>query len=321
MSDPTVAAAAPVHLPSLAGATAWLNSEPLDRITLRGRVVLVNFWTLTCINWLRQEPYVRAWSQAYGNDGLVVVGVHTPEFSFEHDTDLVRRATQERAIDYPVAVDNHYAIWGAFANAFWPALYFVDPDGVIRDEYFGEGRYEESERVLQQLLRIRRTPVVVEAAGVEAQADWEHLLTPEIYLGYARGRGFASPAAGFDEPRTYELPSRLKLNTWGLGGAWRLERERAAVGEGGATLACTFHARDAHVVLARRSEDPVPFQVRLDGAPPGPSHGVDVDQDGSGIVDDGGLYQLVRTHDGVRERTLEVTFSAPGAEAYAFTFG
>jgi thiol-disulfide isomerase/thioredoxin len=190
-----------LHMPSLGGATGWLNSEPLGPAELRGRVVLVNFWTFTCINWLRQEPYVRAWSQAYRNDGLVVIGVHTPEFSFEHEIDRVRRATEERAIDYPVVLDNDYEVWGAFDNRYWPALYFVDAESVIRDEHFGEGRYEESERVIQELLGIEREPVSVEGVGVEAEADWGNLQTPETYLGYGRSERFAQARAGGIERR------------------------------------------------------------------------------------------------------------------------
>src|SRR3954452_21650625 len=189
-----------VHMPSLGGATGWLNSEPLSPAELRGHVVLVNFWTLTCINWLRQEPYVRAWSRAYRDDGLVVLGVHTPEFSFEQEIDRVRRATAERGIDYPVALDNDYEIWNAFGNRYWPALYFVDAEGIIRDQHFGEGRYEQSERVIQRLLGIERELVSVEGLGPEAQADWDHLRTPETYLGYAQSENFASPGgAAFDE--------------------------------------------------------------------------------------------------------------------------
>ena len=193
-----------LHMPSFAGATEWLNSEPLGPAELRGHVVLVNFWTWTCINWLRQEPYVRAWSQAYRDDGLVVIGVHTPEFSFEHDIDGVRRATQERAIDYPVAVDNDYEVWSAFANRYWPALYFVDSEGIIRDQHFGEGRYEESERVVQRLLGVERELVAIEGVGVEAAADWDHLGTPETYLGHERG---TRPS--------HELPERLQLEPLG----------------------------------------------------------------------------------------------------------
>jgi len=311
-----------LHMPSLGGATAWLNSEPSGPGDLRGRVVLVNFWTLTCINWLRQEPYVRAWSQAYRDDGLIVVGVHTPEFSFEHDVDRVRRATRERAIDYPVAVDNDYEIWSAFANHYWPALYFVDAEGMIRDQHFGEGRYEQSERVIQRLLAIERELVAVEGAGVEAEADWDHLRTPETYLGYERGERFASSeGAAFDERRDYAPAARLAINTWALGGEWTIGPEQVSLVRPGGSIAFRFHARDAHAVLARASRDPNRFRVLVDGAPPGPSHGVDVDEDGHGVVEDGRLYQLVREHGTVRERTLEITFLDPGAEAYAFTFG
>jgi thiol-disulfide isomerase/thioredoxin len=311
-----------VHMPSLGGAAGWLNSEPLGPAELRGHVVLVNFWTLTCINWLRQEPYVRAWSQAYRNDGLIVIGVHTPEFSFEHEIDLVRQATKERAIDYPVAVDNDYAIWSAFDNHYWPALYFVDTDGIIRDDHFGEGRYEQSERVIQRLLGIERELVSVEALGVEAEADWDHLETPETYLGSARNERFASPnGAAFDERRTYELPERLPFNHWALAGEWTIGRESVVLDRAGGSIAYRFHARDAHLVLSPRSLEPIPFRVLLDGEAPGPSAGVDVDDDGNGLLRDGRLYQLVREHDVVRERTLEITFLEPGAEAYAFTFG
>jgi thiol-disulfide isomerase/thioredoxin len=291
-----------------AGATGWLNSGPLGPAELQGRVVLVNFWTWTCINWLRQEPYVRAWSQAYRDDGLIVVGVHTPEFAFEHDVDGVRRAARERAIDYPVAVDDDYEIWSAFANRYWPALYFVDRDGVVRDQHFGEGRYRELERVIQDLLGVERELVSVEGVGVEAAADWEHLRTPETYLGSARGE--------------HPVPAdRLHLNRWALAGEWRTEPEYAVLGEAGGSIAFRFHARDAHLVLSPGAGGPIPFQVRLDGRAPGRSHGVDVDEDGNGVLRDGRMYQLVRARDDVRERTLEITFLEPGAEAYAFTFG
>ena len=312
-----------LHMPSLGGATGWLNSEPLGPAELRGHVVLVNFWTLTCINWLRQEPYVRAWSQAYRDDGLVVIGVHTPEFSFEHEIDLAcGEATKERGIDYPVAVDNDYEIWSAFDNHYWPALYFVDADGIIRDHHFGEGRYEQSERVIQQLLGVERELVSVEGLGVEAEADWDHLRTPETYLGYGRSEHFASPdGAAFDERRAYELPERLRLNHWALAGEWTIGRENVVLDQAGGSIAFRFHARDAHLVLSPGAREPIPFRVLLDGEAPGPSHGVDVDEDGNGLLRDGRLYQLVREHDKVRERTLEITFLEPGAEAYAFTFG
>ena len=311
-----------VHMPSFAGATEWLNSEPLGPAEVRGDVVLVNFWTWTCINWLRQEPYVRAWSQAYRDDGLVVIGVHTPEFSFEHDVAGVRRATEERAIDYPVAVDNDYAIWSAFDNHYWPALYFVDREGVIRDQHFGEGRYEQSERVIQRLLGVERQPVTVEGLGVEAEADWDQLRTPETYLGYGRSEDFASPGgAAFDERRSYELPERLAFNHWALHGEWTIGRENVVLDQAGGSIAYRFHARDAHLVLSPGARDPIPFRVRLDGEAPGLSHGVDVDEDGNGVLRAGRMYQLVRQHGRVRERTVEIEFLEPGAEAYAFTFG
>jgi thiol-disulfide isomerase/thioredoxin len=311
-----------LHMPSLDGATEWLNSARLGPAELRGHVVVVNFWTLTCINWLRQEPYVRAWSQVYRADGLVVIGVHTPEFSFEHELDLVRQATTERGIDYSVAVDNDYEIWRAFDNHYWPALYFVDSDGIIGDHHFGEGRYEQSERVIQQLLGIRRELVSVEGVGVEAEADWDHLRTPETYLGYGRGDLFASPdGATFDERRAYQLPMRLHLNHWALADEWTIGRESVVADRAGGTIAYRFRARDAHLVLSVGARAPIPFRVLLDGQAPGPSHGVDVDEDGNGVLADGRLYQLVRAHDAVQERTLEITFLEPGAEAYVFTFG
>jgi thiol-disulfide isomerase/thioredoxin len=310
-----------VHMPAFAGATGWLNSEPLGPAELRGRVVLVNFWTLTCINWLRQEPYVRAWSQAYRNDGLVVIGVHTPEFPFEHEIDRVRQATTDRTIDYPVVLDNDYEIWSAFDNNAWPALYFVDTDGVIRDQHFGEGRYEESESVIQRLLGIEREPVSVEGLGVEAEADWNNLRTPETYLGSGRSERFASADGAFDERRGYQLPDRLRVNHWALAGEWTIGREKVVLDEADGSIAYRFHARDAHLVLSPGPRGPIPFRLLLDGEAPRPSHGVDVDEDGNGVLREGRLYQLVRQHDGVRERTLEITFLEPGAEAYAFTFG
>ena len=308
------------HLPGFAGATGWLNSELFGPAGLRGRVVLVNFWTLTCINWLRQEPYVRAWSQAYRDDGLVVIGVHTPEFSFEHELDRVRQATRERGIDYPVALDNGSEIWGAFDNHYWPALYFVDAEGIVRDQHFGEGRYEQSERVIQELLGVERELVSVEALGVEAEADWENLRTPETYLGYGRGERFASPdGAAPNEARAYGLPERLRSNHWALAGEWTIGREKVTLEKAGGSIAYRFHARDAHLVLSPGAREPIPFRVLLDGKAPGPSH--DVDEHGDGLLRDGRLYQLVRQHDGIRERTLEITFLEPGARAYAFTFG
>ena len=300
------------HMPVLDGATEWLNTEPLDPAGLHGHVVLFDFWTLTCINWLRTEPYVRAWSHAYRDDGLIVIGVHTPEFSFEHDVDRVRQAIEARSIDYPVAVDNDYAIWSAFDNHYWPALYFVDTSGIIRDHHFGEGRYEESERVIQRLLGVERELASVEGIGVEAEADWDHLRSPETYLGSARSERFAPEG---------ELPEHLRVNHWALAGQWTVRREHVALDQAGGSIAFRFHARDAHLVLSSGAREPIPFRVLLDGEAPGPSHGLDVDEDGKGRLREGRLYQLVRVHDAVRERTLEITFLAPGAEAYVFTFG
>jgi thiol-disulfide isomerase/thioredoxin len=293
---------------AFAGATAWLNTAPLSSAELHGRVVLVDFWTFTCINWLRTEPYVRAWSRAYRDDGLVVIGVHTPEFSFEHELDRVREQVQARAIDYPVALDNDYAIWNAFDNNYWPALYLADREGAIRDHHFGEGRYEQSERAIQQVLGIERDLVSVEGLGAEAEADWDNLRSPETYLGYARGERLASP-------------DHLRLNQWGLAGEWTTGEENVVLEQAGGSITYRFHARDAHLVLSRRTDEPIPFRVLIDGGAPGRSHGVDVDEQGNGVLDDGRLYQLVRQHEAVRERTVEITFLERGAEAYVFTFG
>jgi thiol-disulfide isomerase/thioredoxin len=308
-------------MPDLDGATEWMNSAPLGRAELRGKVVLVNFWTLTCINWLRQEPYVRAWSTAYRTDGLVVIGVHTPEFSFEHESPRVRRALADRLIDYPVALDNDYAVWTAFANHYWPALYFVDKRGVIRHEHFGEGDYDRSERVIQNLLGVQRRPVGVEGVGVEAPADWETLFTSETYLGYGRADRFASPGGVRVGSHTYQFPERLDGNDWALEGEWTIGQESVRLEKPGGTIAFRFHARDAHLVLSPGAHDPIPFRVDLDGHPPRDSHGADVDAEGNGVLRDGRLYQLLRQHKEVSERSLEITFYDSGAEAYAFTFG
>jgi thiol-disulfide isomerase/thioredoxin len=296
------------YLPSFAGATGWVNSEPLSFAELRGRVLLVDFWTLTCINWLRTAPYVRGWSRAYRDDGLIVVGVHTPEFTFEHEIDLVRKATTTRDIDYPVPLDNDYAIWRTFDNHYWPALYFVDRDGVVRDHHFGEGRYEQSERVLQQLLGIERDLISVEGDGAEAEADWDSLRSPETYLGYARRERMGSP-------------ERLRLNQWGLTGEWTTNAEHVVLDHGQGSVVYRFHARDVHLVLSQRTDAPLPFRVLLDGDSPGSAHGVDVDENGFGSLAEGRLYQLVRQPGEIRERTVEITFFERGAEAYVFTFG
>jgi thiol-disulfide isomerase/thioredoxin len=295
-------------LPGFDGASGWLNSPPLAPDDLRGNVVLVDFWTLTCINWLRTEPHIRAWARAYRDDGLVVVGVHTPEFAFERDVGRVRKATTERGIDYPVALDNDYAVWAAFDNDYWPALYLADREGVIRDHHFGEGRYKESERLIQRLLDVERDLVSVESTGVEAEADWDNLCSPETYLGHARKERRASP-------------SHLRLGEWGLAGGWTTTAEKAVLDQAGGSIAFRFHARDMHLVLSSAGGEPIPFRVLVDGEAPGRSHGVDTDERGNGVLDDGRLYQLLRTHGEIRERTAHITFHERGAEAYVFTFG
>jgi thiol-disulfide isomerase/thioredoxin len=296
------------RMPTFAGATGWLNSEPLGREELSGHVVLVDFWTLTCINWLRTEPYVRAWARAYRDDGLIVIGVHTPEFSFEHERDRVELAVKEMDIDYPVALDSDYGVWQAFDNHYWPALYFVDKAGVVRDKHFGEGRYEESERVIQRLLGVDRDLVNVRGDGVEAEADWDDLRSPETYLGYARRERLGSPDS-------------LRLNQWGLAGEWTSGAENVVLERAGGSIAYRFHARDVHLVLSRKTDEPIPFRVLLDGEAPGRSHGLDTDDLGNGALDAGRMYQLIRQHDAVRDRTVEITFLERGAEAYVFTFG
>jgi len=313
-----------VHMPSFDGATGWVNSAPLDSAGLRGRVVLVDFWTLTCINWLRTEPWIRAWARAYRDDGLVVIGVHTPEFSFEHDIEAVRRATGERGIDYPVAVDSDYKVWTAFDNHYWPALYLADTDGVIRDHHFGEGRYEQSERTIQRLLGVDRELIApgVAGAGVEAPADWDNLATPETYLGFERSERFASPEeAGYDESDAYRLPAGLPAHHWALSGVWTIEPECVLLDAAGGGIGFRFEARDAHLVLSAGECGPIPFRVLLDGEAPGPSHGSDIDEHGTGVLRDGRLYQLIRQPGPIRERTLGITFDEPGARAYVFTFG
>ena len=309
-----------VHMPSFAGATEWLNSEPLGPAELRGHVVLVNFWTLTCINWLRQEPYVRAWSQAYRDDGLVVIGVHTPEFSFEHDIDGVRRATKERAIDYPVAVDNDYEIWSAFANHYWPALYFVDADGIIRDDHFGEGRYEQSERVIQRLLGVEREPVSVEGLAWRRRPTGTTCARPRRISATGAARDSRHPPA----PRsTNAAPTRSRdlRSTTGRSRASGRSSRRTSCSTRPAGASPSDSTRATRISCCLRAREPIPFRVLLDGEAPGLSQGVDVDEDGNGVLREGRMYQLVREHGAVRERTLEITFLEPGAEAYAFTFG
>lgn len=314
---------------SLEHATEWLNSPPLTATGLRGKVVLVGFWTYTCINWLRTLPYVRAWAEKYRDQGLVVVGVHAPEFAFEKNTDNVRRAVKDRKIDYPVAIDNDHVIWRAFDNHYWPALYFIDAQGRIRHHYFGEGAYDQSEKIIQGLLAeagssgIDREPVSVDSRGVEAAADWGSLQSAENYVGYGRTENFASPGgAVLDKALPYGLPARLRLNDWALSGNWTVKKQAAVLNEPNGRIAYRFHARDLHLVMGPSAPGTsVRFRVLIDGRPPGAAHGIDVDEQGYGTLTEQRLYQLIRQPKPIVDRQFEIEFSAPGVEAFAFTFG
>jgi len=316
------------ELASLDGATGWLNSQPLATADLRGKVVLIDFWTYTCINWLRTLSYVRAWAEKYEEQGLVVVGVHTPEFPFERDVDNVRQAAQDMRVEYPIALDSDYAIWRAFNNRYWPAVYIADAQGRIRHHKFGEGGYREAETVIQLLLReagrgdVGDGLVSVDAEGLEVQADWANLESSETYLGYEQAQNFASPGgAGFDEPRTYVVPD-LGLNRWALSGNWTIERGASVLNDADGGIAFRFHSRDVHLVMGPRSRGTsVPFRVLVDGELPGDAHGFDVDEQGHGTVSQQRLYQLIREPGSITDRTFEITFLAPGVEAYVFTFG
>ena len=317
------------RLPGFEGATGWLNSEPLTPDDLRGKVVLADFWTYTCINWLRTLGYVRAWAAKYADHGMVVIGVHTPEFPFERDVENIRAAVEEMRIEYPVAIDSDYGVWNAFANSYWPAVYIADAEGKIRHHQFGEGGYEECERVIQRLLReagndgFRDDLVAVDLEGFEVQADWANLESPETYLGYEQGQNFASPGGGGpDERRTYAVPDNLERNQWALGGDWTIERGLSVLNGSDGRVAFRFHARDVNLVMGPRpKESSVPFRVLVDGEPPGSARGFDVDEDGRGALDQQRLYQLVREPGSIVDRTFEITFGASGAEAYCLTFG
>jgi thiol-disulfide isomerase/thioredoxin len=311
------------HLPGFEGSNGWLNSEPLTVADLRGKVVAVDFWTYTCINWLRTLPYIRAWAEKYREAGLVVVGVHTPEFPFEQDVENVEREVKALRVGYPVAMDKDYAVWDAFANRYWPALYVADREGALRYHHFGEGRYEESERAIQALLGVDDDFVSVEGSGLEAQADWDDLGSPETYVGYGQAERFASPEGGAaNERRAYLVPDTLRTNQWALEGEWTIRREGAVLHEAGGRLAYRFHARDLHLVLAPAKDGaPVRFRVLLDGQPPGDSHGTDIDEQGDGVVTDPRLHQLIRQPGPIDDRTFEIVFEDSGAEVYVFTFG
>jgi cytochrome c biogenesis protein CcdA/thiol-disulfide isomerase/thioredoxin len=326
-------AAAPVldreaPLPSLAGATAWLNSPPLTRASLRGKVVLVDFWTYSCINCLRTLPYVKRWYETYKDHGLVVIGVHAPEFAFERDADNVRRAVGELGIAYPVAIDDDYAIWRGFANQYWPAHYFIDASGDIRGHHFGEGDYEGSERIIRELLTqagykdLPPSGAAPAAAGIEAAPDMEHVSSQETYVGYRRADGFRSPG-GFadDRPKSYALPASLQLNEWALLGRWTDDPEKAVLDAAPGEIAFRFLARDLHLVLGPAPDKPVRFRVRLDGLAPGANHGVDTDAEGNGVIREQRLYQLIRQASPGAPHTFSIEFLDSGAQAYSFTFG
>jgi len=317
------------ELASLERADAWLNSPPLTAPALRGKVVLIDFWTYTCINWLRTLPYVRAWDQKYRNQGLVVIGVHAPEFAFEKDLNNVRRAVKDMRVDYPIAVDNEHVIWRAFNNEEWPALYFIDSKGRVRHHYFGEGAYEESETVIQQLLtqagagNVSHEPVSVDARGIEEAADWNDLKSPETYVGYGRTQNFTSPGGEVsDQPRVYTLPAQLRLNDWALSGDWTVKRQATALNKPKGRIAYRFHARDLNLVMGPAAPGTaVRFRVLIDGQPPGGAHGFDVDEQGNGTVTEQRVYQLIRQPKPIAERKFEIEFLDPGIEAFSFTFG
>jgi thiol-disulfide isomerase/thioredoxin len=316
-------------LPGFDGATSWLNTEPLTPAALSGKVVLVDFWTFTCINWLRTLPYIRGWADAYTDKGLVVVGVHTPEFEVEHDLDNVRRAAQDMGVTYPIAIDNDYAIWQAFANQYWPALYIADAKGQIRHHHFGEGNYEASEQVIRHLLMdagvadLPPDPVPVEVRGIEVSSDWHDVRSGETYLGYARSDGFASPEdPAFDQARRYTFPSRLALNEWALAGEWTIAREDARSNEPNCRLAYRFHARDVNLILTPPTDSAAGrFRVLLDGQPPADAHGLDVDAEGNGLVTGTRLYQLIRQGERITDRAFHIELLDPGSAALCFTFG
>lgn len=325
---PAVALPVEGMLPSLDGAVQWLNSPPLTAQGLRGKVVLIDFWTYSCINCLRSLPYIKAWADRYRDQGLVVIGVHAPEFAFERDIGNVKRAVHDLGVDYPVAIDNNYAIWRAFNNEYWPAHYFVDARGRIRYHHFGEGDYAKSEQVIQELLREAGAQGVpagmsqVRGQGIEQAADMGDIKSPETYLGYERARGFASGPAEHDVAASYDAPRILGLNRWGLQGKWDIGGERAVLAGATGRIVYRFHARDLHLVLGPGSDGkPVRFKVLLDGHAPGDAHGVDVAADGTGVVTEQRLYQLLRQKGDVADHTFSIEFLDPGVSAYAFTFG
>jgi thiol-disulfide isomerase/thioredoxin len=326
---PPTTAVAGEELESLTTATAWLNSPPLTAAGLRGKVVLVQVWTFSCINWLRTLPYVRAWAAKYKDQGLVVIGVHDPEFGFEQNLDNVRRATMGMDITYPVAIDNNFTIWRAFKNNYWPALYLVDAHGRVRYHHFGEGKYAESETAIQQLLieavrsGIGRELVSVEGQGNEAAADWNSLESPETYVGFARGENLASPGGAVPgHAHDYSAPARLGLNQWALSGTWTMESQALTLNEANGRIAYRFHARDLHLVMGpARGGTAIRFRVFIDGQPPQAAHGLDVDAEGYGTATEQRMFQLIRQPGSIADRLFTIEFLDPGVEAFVFTFG
>jgi len=316
-------------LPSFRGATGWINTEPLSLADLRGKVVLVEFWTYTCINWRRTLPYVRAWAKKYKDAGLVVIGVSTPEFSFEKNIANVRQAVKEFKMDFPIAIDDNYAVWRAFNNEYWPALYFIDEQGRIRDHQFGEGNYEKSEMIIQQLLAeagAKNVPTgisAVEPKGVELAADSRTLKSGETYVGYGRAENFSSPGGlVHNTQHVYVPPSGLELNQWALSGDWTEGEEAAALNKTGGQVIFRFHARDVNLILGPAEPDaPVRFRISIDGKAPGTAHGIDVDDEGNGVITEQRMYQLVRQSGPITDREISIEFLSPGVEVFDFTFG
>jgi thiol-disulfide isomerase/thioredoxin len=315
--------------PSFSGATGWINTKPLNLADLRGKVVLIDFWTYTCINWRRTLPYVREWASKYKDRGLIVIGVHTPEFPFEHQLENVKVATKEMGITYPVATDNNFEIWNSFQNEYWPALYLIDAKGQIRYQKFGEGDYQESERQIQQLLKetsaknIPGKTVDLQPSGFEVAADWKNLKSPENYVGYTRTQGFASPEQVVaDKQSLYSPPKQLNLNQWALSGEWIMEKDRLVLSKGQGKIIYRFHARDLNLILgpAMRGAS-VKFHILIDGKAPGSAHGLDIDSSGNGTVTEQRMYQLIRQQGPVIDREFQIDFSDPKAEVYDFTFG
>jgi thiol-disulfide isomerase/thioredoxin len=317
----------PRELAAIGHATAWVNTPPLTAASLRGKVLLVDFWTYTCINWLRTLPYVRAWSRKYGQ-ALTVIGVHTPEFPFESDVANVRRAVRQLNVEFPVVIDNDYGIWRAFSNQYWPALYLVDARGRVREHHFGEGGYERSELAIQRVLSEGTASassgvVLVEGQGLEAPADWTNLKSPETYVGYERAQNFTSrESVAVDRRKKYTAPGRFALNQWSLAGEWTIGAKAVALNQAPGQLAYRFHARDVHLVMGpSRPGSAIRFRLTIDGEAPGARHGLDVDEAGNGLVAEQRLYQLIRQPTPIADRTVAIEFLDAGVETFSFTFG